>query len=411
MPSVLFITLFSPLPVIDGGRRLTLELLRTYALYCEVDLLTFYDSTEIEVPGLLKKHLGQMCRRIAAVPSNLIFKRHRFSNYIQFLQSFFGPGSFHLRKFWHPQMAKTVSKWLASEKYGLIHFDYLASLQYLSSVRDCPVRKICMIDNFRWEAFNELAKTARNPLMRLFMRREAVRLKACEMKGLRKMDAILLLAEPDIAYLRQEGITQPIYVYRMPTATPPKPITTFEDAEATIISLGRIESWREQGLLWFYHNVWPLVLKRLPDIHWHIIGADAPPSIEVLHNGQNIFVEGFVEDLTPFLKKTRACIVPLFLTGRSTRSKILDMQSLGIPCVANRASAHGLENEGVWIADEPEDFAEGIVRLVTEPALWHRMSEVGRAFVLQNFAPEQVAEEFKQILSQMLRFPVIRRQT
>lgn len=405
MPRVLFITVMSPLPPTDGGRRLTLDLLRTYALYTDLDLLTFYDQTESEVPSLLEKQMSQVCRRIAALSIGIMFGKHRFRQLVQFVQSSFSPWPFRLLKFWHPQMAKLCGEWLANENYDIVHFDYISSTRYLPLAHDYPAKKICTEHNVEWETFIRFAENTRNPLVRLFIRREATRLKAYELSTLRKMDAVIALSKRDEAVLRHEGVTQPIHIFRRPMEIPPAPITTFEQAEPSVISLGRLDYTREHGTLWCYHNVWPLVLKRLPNARWHIFGEDPTPAIRNLHNGQNVFVEGFVEDLTPFLKRSRACIIPIHI-GAGIRIKILDMLSLGLPCVSTRMGAQGLENDGVWIADGPEAFAEGIVRLISEPELWYQMSQAGRQFLIKNYSPERATEEFAAFLHRTLSFSI-----
>jgi glycosyltransferase involved in cell wall biosynthesis len=112
-------------------------------------------------------------------------------------------------------------------------------------------------------------------------------------------------------------------------------------------------------------------------------------------------VEGFVEDLTPFLQRARACIIPLFIGG-GIRIKILDMLSSGIPCVSTTVGAQGLENEGVWIADDPEGFAQGIAEVLTNRDRWEAMQRAGQAFIQANYAAEAVVAETQAFIQNLL---------
>lgn len=123
--------------------------------------------------------------------------------------------------------------------------------------------------------------------------------------------------------------------------------------------------------------------------------------MQALHGQDGIHVEGFVEDLTPFLQRARACIIPLFIGG-GIRIKILDMLSAGVPCVSTTVGAQGLENDGVWIADDAEGFARGIVETLTNRARWEAMQRAGQAFIQANYGAESVIAETQAFILNLL---------
>jgi glycosyltransferase involved in cell wall biosynthesis len=290
---------------------------------------------------------------------------------------------------------------MSNEKYNIIHFNHLASTAYLPILSRCEALRLCTEANVEWEIFARYAETLQNPLKRLLAQREARRLREYEIRTLNKMDGVIALSERDKEILQRDGVKSPIHIFRRPLTVSQPPIVRWETSEPMVISLGRLEETRTHGTLWCAREVWHRVRQRVPDARWHIIGLDPPPSVQALHGRDGIAVEGFVEDLTPFLQRARACIIPLFIGG-GIRIKILDMLSVGLPCVSTTVGAQGLENEGVWIADDPEGFAQGIVEVLTNRNRWEAMQRAGQAFIQANYAAEAVVAETQAFIQSLL---------
>ncbi|MDW8107230.1 MAG: glycosyltransferase [Armatimonadota bacterium] len=375
--------------------------LKVYSQFSEIDLLTFHDENQPEVPALLREHLKPYCRTVESVPISLLFNRHRLRQAYTFLRAQLGMLPFRVMKFLTPQMQELIRQKLAQTNYDIIHFNYLSTTGYLPSTDGYHAVRLCTEANVEWEIFERYARVLPNPLKRLLAAREARRLRRYEVKVLNQMDGVIVLSERDRDLLQLNGVCKPIHIFRRPMEIAMPPLPRWEQSEPIVISLGRLDETRTHGTLWCLRKVWHKVRQQVPDARWHIIGADPPPSIRAFHGNDGIFVEGFVEDLTPFLQRARACIIPLFIGG-GIRIKILDMLSVGLPCVSTSVGAQGLENEGVWIADTPEGFAEGIVELLRNRERWERMQAAGQAFIRENYAPDAVARESEQFVRSLL---------
>ncbi|MCW5934703.1 MAG: glycosyltransferase [Fimbriimonadia bacterium] len=397
---VLFITASNPYPPVSGGQRRGLDELRVYSQFAQVDLLTFYDQTETEVPHRLKEHLKSICRKIECVPMPLKFNRHRSKQLLQFARAMMTPYPFRVQKFWQPAMIELYQRWLGENEYDVLHYNHLATTRYWELARDHSAIKVCTEANVEWEIFARYAESSSSRLQRWAAARETQRLRQFETNILNRMDGVIALSERDREILQSDGVKTPIHIFRRPMEVAEPPVTTFAQADPTVISLGRLEETRTHGTLWFAEQVWDRVLAKVPNAQWRIIGADPPASIRALHGTRNIQVEGFLEDLTPALQKSRACIIPL-LIGGGIRIKILDMLSVGMPCVSTQIGAQGLENDGVWVADEPEAFAKGVAKVLTDEAHWTHMQRAGQQFIRDHYSPEIVSKEPKQFLESL----------
>lgn len=391
-----------PYPPVSGGQRCTLDELKVYSQFSEIDLLTFHDESQPEIVSVMQQNLKPYCRSVESVGISLLFGRHRARQIRMFLQAQLGRLPFRVVKFLNPQMRAILQRRLQSVGYDVIHFNYLSTTGYLPLVQDYPAVNLATEANVEWEIFARYAETLPNPFKRLLAAREARRLRQYEVTTLNQMHGVIVLSERDRDLLQQDGVCRPIHIFRRPMEVATPPLPQWEYTEPMIISLGRLEETRTHGTLWCLREVWHRVRQQVPEARWHVIGADPPSSIREYHGKDGIVVEGFAEDLTPFLKRARACIIPLFIGG-GIRIKILDMLSVGLPCVSTTVGAQGLENEGVWIADTPEGFAEGIVELLRNRERWERMQAEGQAFIRENYAPEAVANEAEAFIRGLLR--------
>jgi len=80
-------------------------------------------------------------------------------------------------------------------------------------------------------------------------------------------------------------------------------------------------------------------------------------------------------------------VAPLRM-ARGIQNKLLEALAMGLPCVASSAAARGTavpDGQGIVAADNPEEFAEHVVRLLQDGAFRAEMSEKARATVEWNY--------------------------
>jgi glycosyltransferase involved in cell wall biosynthesis len=164
---------------------------------------------------------------------------------------------------------------------------------------------------------------------------------------------------------------------------------------------GRVNGWKERAniaLVGHYRHapnpdaayvfaaaMWPRIRMALPEIHFRMIGAgwpaDVPPP-----PGENIDMLGHVEDLTAELEGLRMTLAPLRF-GAGAKGKIVTSLAHGVPCVATPIGAEGMaftNGTNILIESNVEAFADRVVALYTDEALWNRLSDNGLEFVRRN---------------------------
>ena len=150
----------------------------------------------------------------------------------------------------------------------------------------------------------------------------------------------------------------------------------------------------EDGLLWFYREVWPRIVARCPAVNWTIAGPYASRTIQRLGDDPAITVTGYVDDIDSVIAGSRVAVIPLRIAG-GVRIKLLELMARGRPSVATSIGAQGLafaDGEGCFRRDDPEGFANATLDLLRDDALWRRTGRTGWAYVKAHHSPDAMTD-------------------
>jgi glycosyltransferase involved in cell wall biosynthesis len=155
---------------------------------------------------------------------------------------------------------------------------------------------------------------------------------------------------------------------------------------------------------WFTREVWPLVRARGGPHRFIVAGSKVPPAITALA-ADDIEVRGYVADLAPLFGACRLSVAPLRYGG-GIKGKIVSSLSYGVPVVASAIAAEGMElqhEENILVADTPRDFADQVVRLCEDDALWRRLSHNGHQAFIDKFSLAAGAPRLLAVLDELAR--------
>src|SRR6185369_16591780 len=123
---------------------------------------------------------------------------------------------------------------------------------------------------------------------------------------------------------------------------------------------------------------------RRPTIRLQIVGAEPSPAVRKLGTIDGVTVSGSVPDVRPYLRRAALTVAPLRI-ARGTQNKILEAMAMGVPVVASRRAAGGVDavpGEHLLTADSPQEQCDAILRLLAQPAERTRLSQAGRERML-----------------------------
>jgi glycosyltransferase involved in cell wall biosynthesis len=155
---------------------------------------------------------------------------------------------------------------------------------------------------------------------------------------------------------------------------------------------------------WFVREVWPLIRARGGPHRFIVAGSKVPAAIAALA-ADDIEVRGYVADLAALFGACRLSVAPLRYGG-GIKGKIVSSLSYGVPVVASSIAAEGMElqpEENILVADTPRDFADQVIRLCADDALWRRLSRNGHQAFLDKFSLAAGAPRLLALLDGLVR--------
>jgi len=172
------------------------------------------------------------------------------------------------------------------------------------------------------------------------------------------------------------------YAVEMPLARPlAPPVTPFAQRQGIGFIGGFAHAPNVDAMRHFLADIWPLLLRDLPDMEMTIVGADAPADLLAALPGR-VRALGHLPDVGPWFESLRLTVAPLRF-GAGAKGKVASSLSAGVPCIASPVAAEGMAlsaETGVLIAADPAEFAARIREAYADPVLWQRLSTGALAY-------------------------------
>jgi glycosyltransferase involved in cell wall biosynthesis len=256
-----------------------------------------------------------------------------------------------------------------------------------------------------WERQTEEEKGLR----KLFVSREAGRVRRYERELLKRFDIVFAVSEDDRRALEQldpEGGA----IRLLPNLPEPslleRPSPAFDLTEPAVLYFGTL-SWEPniEGLNRFLANVWPGIRKRMPDASLLVAGKGGSPDLASrVAAAENAEFIGDVGDPESVYAQARV-VVDAARTGGGTRIKILNSLARGIPVVATVQAARGLDivpGEHLISVRTDGAMADAVASLLKDPVRWKVISENGRALIRARYVPTVAFRELDDALAAAL---------
>ncbi len=155
---------------------------------------------------------------------------------------------------------------------------------------------------------------------------------------------------------------------------------------------------------WFCKNVFPLILRRLPDIKFRVVGSSPSQELRKL-SSRNVEIVGRVsdEELERLYAQTKLVVIPLRF-GAGVKGKLIEAMHKGIPVVSTSIGVEGIENIESLIGprDSEADFADEVVSLYNSS----RLEEISKSyleFIRDHFSRKKAGQIMSDCLDDAAR--------
>lgn len=150
---------------------------------------------------------------------------------------------------------------------------------------------------------------------------------------------------------------------------------------------------------WFVADVLPAIRQALPEAVFHCIGGDMPADIAALSRHDGVVIHGHVPDIAPYMDGCRVAVAPLRF-GAGVKGKVNLSMAHGQPVVATSCAVEGMhlrDGHDVLVADDAPAFADAVVRLYGDEALWHVLAANGLDNVATHFSVDAARETVRRV--------------
>jgi O-antigen biosynthesis protein len=150
---------------------------------------------------------------------------------------------------------------------------------------------------------------------------------------------------------------------------------------------------------WFSDEILPLIRRQEP-ARFLALGSFPPPEIEELASA-TITVPGYLDDVSAHFDRARVFVAPLRY-GAGMKGKIGMAMAMGLPVVTTSIGAEGMglvDGTHVVVADDAHAFAEAVLRLYHDDALWASLSVEGHRLVAREWSPEAMTTRLTALMN------------
>jgi glycosyltransferase involved in cell wall biosynthesis len=367
---------YFPYPPLSGGNVRVFNLIKYLSRHYDIHLLSYHDYIEDSYVSALEKY----CKKVIAVERKL----------------YEGELPLIFQHYYTPEMIKELDSVL-KDKFDFIQIDFLTMAYYVKMLKektDAPVffteHDVSSFD------FDKCFHNRHLPDKPRYF--EWIRMLKVMDEIYPLFDCILTVSSNDAEILNKRfpgfnirpaptGTDCSFYEYR-----------NGGGAVENLVYVGHYIHYPNlDSVKYFLDDIFPLVLKRYPDMRFHVVGSGGEKVKDIA--AHNVEVTGTVPDIRKYLYMDGVFVAPIRL-GIGIRGKILEAMAGGMPVVSTSLGAAGIgakDAEHLLVADTPERFAGQIERLAQDKELRNTLTRNARKFVVENYNWTKTADNLIEI--------------
>lgn len=303
------------------------------------------------------------------------------------------------------EFASRLKQLLAEEKYDAIHVQHIRMAQYAIPYKQY-FRILDLPDAFSlyWQRRKEVPRSL---LSRMLDNIESKRVIKYEEYVLNEFNLNLVCSQEDQEFLIKTHHVSNIELLPNGVDTQQfKPGKHDYSHNETLLFTGNMDyDPNIDAVVYFVDEILPTIVNAFPNVKFVIAGQRPIDKVKALDNGKNVFVTGFIPDLSETYNSASVVVAPLRF-GAGTQNKVLEAMSMGIPVVCSNIGFKGLginDGEGAFMRLGASDFAEQVIKLLSDEALRNTTGKKGIEVIEKSFTWETISEKLASFLSRGIK--------
>ena len=305
-----------------------------------------------------------------------------------------------------PAFVRRIKEVISRQKIDAVHGELIKVVPALKSAledKNMPVL-FDSVDCISWY-LRQMLDTARNPLKKVFIYSELQKMRRYEQTALTDFDKLIISSANDRDRLG-ELIGSPRTIEVVSNGVDTDFFTDQSEARVvdSLVFCAKLDYFpNAQAILHFCENILPLIWQKCPQARLTIVGNNPPKAVRALAVDGRITVTGYVPDIRTYLGAASVALAPL-LVAAGSQLKVLEALSMGAPMVTTPRCARALGAEDgvhLLVADEPQAFAEAVVRLLNDAEYAGQLGRAGRQFVIERYCWTGAVESLRRLYDEI----------
>ena len=388
---IFFLTPRVPYPIDKGDKLRAYYQIKFLSERHEIFLFSL-DENSSYLPE--KDPLLKICKKVRVVK---LSRRRIFFNLVA---GMFKPIPLQTAYYFSKKIQKEIAKEIADFKPDLIYCQLIRAAEYVREIKSVP-KIIDYVDVISKGLERRISKS--NLLWKLILRTELKRALKYEKKVFDEFDDRIVITHEDRDWFQfaekekikviPNGIDVNFY----------KPIPS--EKKYDLFFSGNLRYPPNVDAAQFLVNeIVPLIRNRIPNLKVLIAGA-APNNKILSLRSDKVEIKGWIDDVRDYYKQAKIFLAPMRI-GTGLQNKLLQAMAMKLPCVTSDLTRKGIaasDENVVVVADTAAEYADLILKLLSDQKYSDEVAERGYNFVKSNFAWEQIILNLDKIFASAIQ--------
>lgn len=393
--NILWVSLYPPLPLDFGGPIGIYKRLKSVAQKHDIYLFYMEDT-------LVDEHITEL--------SNFCKEVHPFCRIKKslkiLLEFLYLPYTAITR--YSLQMEKEIIQCLNRNDISLINIEFpqmCINLKHIRSVYSGPI--IIHQHNVEWLRFHQMAQASVG-IKKLLLYWESIKLKRFEgtLESDHLIDYYTFLSSKDRDIFHSTFHVEETRMKLVPLgADEYDGETELAHSGINILFCGAMDAQMNvEAALWFAKEILPIILEKIEDVKFYIVGREPMEEVKKLAN-EHIIVTGTVKSLDEYYRLADLVVIPL-LHGGGVKVKLLEAIGRRKRIVTTPVGIEGtsfVSNIHIPVTDDANKFAELCVDVLLNTECYEKMYLQMFNLFKENFTWDAIGEVYLNILEKIAK--------
>jgi glycosyltransferase involved in cell wall biosynthesis len=275
----------------------------------------------------------------------------------------------------------------------------------MANYTDCFKNIPCMLDehNVEYRILERCSEVGPGVIKKLLYQQQAVKMKAFESQKAKEFKGVFACSLDDQKILNTiTSDMAPIHVIPNGVDTEYFNSSNLNGIEEDALIFTGSMDWlpNDDAITFFCGKILPLIWQKKENVKFYVVGKNPSTLVKDLaKRDSRVIVTGRVDDVRPFIQRSKVFIVPLRIGG-GTRLKILEAMSMRKAVVSTSIGAEGIEctdGKDILLGDKSQDFADQVLFLLNNHQKSQEIGTEARKLVCDQYDWNTIGQKLKTI--------------